>query len=301
MQLWSVEVAVSGPPSPKSVTQSDISSGLRALGVSAGLGVIVHSSLSSFGRVERGAAAVIGALMDVLTPEGTLLMPSFNHGLAYALTGDGCFDPTQSPTCNGRIPDTFWRMADVHRSWQPTHAFAAWGRHARRYTEHHHRTLTTGPDSPLGLLHADDGYGLLIGVDYRANTFHHAVEQSRCAPCLGRRSVALPMRLPDGRRVMGRTWGWRDAPCPINDSALYAPEMAARGLERTITIGQSTLRLFRLRDCYEVIAELLRHGYAGHPPCKQCSIRPVDDANAAPSDWDPSTGGLLPDSESLRF
>ena len=284
-----------------SVTRADIATGLRQQGVRAGMGVMVHSSLSSFGHVQDGAPAVIAALMDVVTASGTLLMPSFNHGLAYGPGEPGYYDPARTSTTNGRIPETFWRMPDVHRSWHPTHAFAAWGLHAQRYTQHHHRTLTTGPDSPLGMLAADEGYGLLIGVDYGANTFHHVVEMSLGTPCLGQRTVALPMRLPDGRMVTGRTWGWREMACPINDSALYGPEMVLRGLDQTATIGNSTVRLFRLQDCGELIAELLGTGYAGHPPCHHCPIRPRVEANTVPSDWDSEAGRLREDSEVWQY
>ena len=58
------------------VTQPDIVSGLRRLDIRAGMGLIVHSSLKSFGHVEGGAETVIAALMEVLTLDGTLLMPS---------------------------------------------------------------------------------------------------------------------------------------------------------------------------------------------------------------------------------
>ena len=132
-------------------------------GLPAGAGVMVHSSLKSFGQVEGGAHTVVEALMEVLTPQGTLLMPTFNHEAPFFEGGPGYYHPAETPTVNGAIPDCFWRMPGVRRSLDPTHPFAAWGRHARRYTQFHHRTLTMGPQSPLGQLYADDGFGLLLG------------------------------------------------------------------------------------------------------------------------------------------
>ena len=117
------------------VTQDMIVAGLRRLGLSAGAQVMVHSSLKSFGTVIGGAEAVIRAIMEVLTPVGTLMMPSFNHGRAFELDGPGIFDPLTTPTSNGAIPQTFWQMEGVCRSLNPTHSFAAWGKHARTYTE----------------------------------------------------------------------------------------------------------------------------------------------------------------------
>ena len=59
-----------------------------------------------------------------------------------------------------------------------------------------------GPESPLGFLMRDEGYGLLLGVGYQANTFHHVVEMSTGAPCLGMRTRSFPAaarRWPSGR------------------------------------------------------------------------------------------------------
>jgi aminoglycoside 3-N-acetyltransferase len=263
----------------------DLVPGFRALGLRAGMGVMVHSSLSSFGRVEGGAPTVIAALMEVLTTEGTLLLPSFNHGAPFEDDGPGFYDPLSTPTTNGAIPDAFWRMQGVWRSLDPTHPIAAWGQHAERYTRRHHRTLTMGPQSPLGLLNADGGYGLLLGVDYTYNTFHHCVETTLNAPCLGKRTEAYPVHLPDGRRVIGRTWGWRNGACPFTDQNRYGTLMAERGYHRQAVIGNCTATLFKLQDCFDVVAEVLRGGGWGFPPCSGCSIRPRVVKHTVVSDW----------------
>ena len=281
------------------VTRSDIATGLRRLGIEPGAGLIVHSSLKSFGHVVGGARTVIEALMEVVTPDGTIVIPSFNHGGAFGKKGAGYYHPGETPTSNGAIPDLFWRMPDVYRSIDPTHPFAAWGSDARRYTEFHHRTLTMGPQSPLGLLQADGGYGLLLGVTYRANTFHHVVEMTLSTPCLGQRTEAYPVVLPDGRRVEARTWGWREKSCPFTDGYRYHEEMQA--VQKQTTIGASTVTLFRLADCFEVIAGILRTGKEGFPPCSLCPIRPRKAAETVPSDWDAEKGVLMPESASWGY
>jgi len=283
------------------MTKEDIVRGLCRLGLGAGSGVMVHCSLRSFGPLKGGAPTVIDALMEVITPEGTLLMPSFNHGAPFVEGGAGIFDVKSTPTTNGVIPDTFWRLPDVSRSLNPTHAFAAWGKNARRYTELHHRALAMGPSSPLGLLLADDGFGLLMGVGYGVNTFHHVVEMSTGAPCLGLRTEAYPMLLPDGRRVEGRTWGWREGECPFNDGGGYGDQMRLRGLQREVMIGRSRAILYRLRDCFEVIANTLASGKDGFPPCSGCLIRPRQVPQTVPSDWDKVRRCLLPGSAAWTY
>jgi len=288
-------------PTLPSVTQADITAGLRALGLAAGMGVMVHSSLRSFGRVEGGPLTVIAALEEVLTPTGTLMMPSFNHGAPFEPGAAGVFDPHATPTTNGTIPDTFWRLPGVFRSLNPTHAFAARGLHASVYTRFHHRTLTMGPDSPYGLLLADDGWCLLLGVGLRSNTFHHVVEMSTGAPCLGQRTEEYPVRLPDGRLVIGRTWGWRAAACPINDPAIYEAEFHAHDIVRTAFIGSCRATLYRLQEGYPLIARLLAEGYQGNPPCRECLIRPRTVRRTVPSDWDAASGRLLPGSQAWGY
>lgn len=69
-------------PAPR--TRDTLAADLRQLGVAEGMTLLVHSSLSSLGWVCGGPVAVVQALMDALTPSGTLVMPTF--------TGDYC-DP----------------------------------------------------------------------------------------------------------------------------------------------------------------------------------------------------------------
>jgi aminoglycoside 3-N-acetyltransferase len=284
------------------MTREQLADGLQKLGLQAGSRVMVHSSLKSFGHVEGGAEAAIGALMDVLTDEGLLLMPSFNHFAPFRPNGPGYYDPRETPTTNGLIPETFRTMPGVWRSLNPTHPYAAWGTDARRYTEGHHLTLTMGPDSPLGLLGREGGYCLFLGTDYRANTYKHVVEMTTGAPCLGRRTVELPVRLPDGREGRLRTWSYRAGRCPITDpNDTVEAEMEGRGLHRRATVGESTATLYRLADFFALVAEMLREGYDGHPPCTRCPVRPGESDYDAPSDWDEATSQLKPDSPSLQI
>jgi aminoglycoside 3-N-acetyltransferase len=283
------------------VTKQNLIDGFRRLGLRPGMRLIVHASLRSFGRVEGGAQTVIVALQELITPAGTLMMPSFNHGSIFESGGSGVYDPLNSPTTNGAIPQLFWQSPDVFRSLNPTHAFACWGDHARQYLENHHRTLTLGPNSPLGLLARDGGYGLLLGVGYEANTLHHVAEYVNGAPCLGYRSRVYPVKLPDGGIVEGRTWSYRSAKCPINDTARYAQLMKDKGLERTTTIGNSLITLFKLQECQDLILELLKGGIDDSPPCHRCPIRPNFKEPYISSDWDPTTNSLLPTSVSWSY
>lgn len=281
---------------PKSLTQQDIVNALSKFEVLRGGGVMVHSSLRSFGHVLGGAETVCRALMELVTPQGTLVLPSFNHEAPFKEGGPGYYNPLQTPTINGAIPDAFWRMPGVRRTLNPTHPIAAWGAKAEEYTRDHHRQLTVGRGSPLGRLWQDHGYVLLLGVGFGANTFHHTVETSLRSPCLGYRGDAYPVHLPDGRVVMGRTFSWREKACPITDHHRYDRVLFERGLVRQVQVGPSTASLASMADIYAVISQALTEGLDGFPPCSACPIRPRRANISDPSDWDWEKEQPLPDS-----
>ena len=287
------------------IDRQGIVDGLRSLGVEPGMGLMAHSSLKSFGYVEGGAEAVVGALQDAVTEKGTVMMPSFNHGAVFKAPNrpdaPDVYDPKTSPTGNGAIPTAFWQMPGVFRSLHPTHSFACWGKGAREYTQHHHRALTIGPNSPLGMLCRDGGYGLLLGVGYHANTVHHLAEYINRAPCQGHRTLPLLVKLPDGRMVKSRTWGYRSRACPVTDETRYAPAMSEQGIETVGMIGSSRVTMFRLQDCVDLITIFLQNGLDSYPPCRDCPIRPAEDNRCVESDWDKETGTLLPDSDAWKF
>ena len=56
------------------VTRDQITADLRALGVEPGQVILVHAAVKSIGWVVGGPDEVLRALLDVLTPAGTLAM-----------------------------------------------------------------------------------------------------------------------------------------------------------------------------------------------------------------------------------
>lgn len=279
----------------RTLGRADIQNGLRRLGIRAGDAVIVHSSLSRLGRVAGGPAAVCRALMGLITKKGTLLMPSFNHGAAFAKGTPGYYSPRETPTTNGAIADAFWRMPGVHRSLDPIHAVSAWGRDARALVKDHHKVITMGENSPIQKLEQRDGKVVLIDAPF-ANTFQHVVEMTNRVPCLGRRTVEYPVKLPSGKMVKCRTWGWRNQACPyIDEKPYYLERMREQGQLREGYIGQAHVIVFSMRDCRRAVEELLHGRRPGLPGCRTCPIRPLKQAADVPSDWDEARQQVKPE------
>ncbi|MBI5698831.1 AAC(3) family N-acetyltransferase [Candidatus Saganbacteria bacterium] len=133
----------------------------------------MHSSLSRLGFVKGGAKTVIDALLEVLGPEGTLVMPTFG----WSPNETDTFDCRKSPSRLGAISETFRRRPGVLRSCHPTHSVAAFGPQAEFLVSEHMRSNTPFDHfSPYQKLLKLNGDILCLGVSIRFITFYHVYE-----------------------------------------------------------------------------------------------------------------------------
>lgn len=157
------------------LSRSELRSGFRGIGLRTGDGVVVHSSLSSIGRVDGGAAAVVDALLDAVGSEGTVLVPTFTR---Y----DEPYARTDSPSTTGAITEALRRRGDAVRSDHPTKSVAAIGPDAETLVADHDPANSLGPGSPLHRLLERNGRILLLGVDHTANSAIHVAERLADVP-----------------------------------------------------------------------------------------------------------------------
>lgn len=250
-------------------TRASIAHDLRQLGVVPGMIVIVHSSLSGLGWVSGGPVAVIQALMDVLTPAGTLVMPTqtahYSDPAGWVAPPVPqswwpilyehmpAFDPLITPSSQmGVIAETFRTWPGVIRSNHPTVSFAAWGQHTHEITKDHPLEYALGEGSPLARMYDLNGWVLLLGVGYNRCTSLHLAEYR--VPGAKEIVSGSPI-LEDGQRV------WKACKDIELDSSIFPAiglDFQETGLVKIGLLGSAITKLFPQRPAVDFAVEWLR-------------------------------------------
>ena len=164
------------------ITQVMLVDQLKKMGITAGDTLLVHSSMSKIGYLENGPETFINALIEVIGPEGNLMMPSSpNPSLQIQFIKDNpTFDVNNSPSKLGAITECFRKMPGVKRSWHPTEPVCAFGPDADFLTQGHFGELTPyTANSPFARLYEKNGKILYVGVTLdNAGTNLHTLEDA---------------------------------------------------------------------------------------------------------------------------
>lgn len=175
-------------------TRKSLSEQLKEGGLKPGSTVLVHTSLSCLGWIAGGPVSLIQALIDVLGPNGTLVMPSQtgyltdpagwsmppvpNSWIDTLRNEMPAYDPKISPTRDmGAVAELFRTWPGVKRSLHPTCSFSAFGKLSDKILANHIIEDPLGETSPLGKLYTENAQVLLLGVDFDVCTMLHLAEQ----------------------------------------------------------------------------------------------------------------------------
>lgn len=244
------------------VTRSQLAHDARALGVKPGGVLMLHASVRSVGWVVGGPDVVLDALVDVLGPDGTLVMYVGWPDGTYEMAGwtpeqqlayvQECpaFDPlTSRATVEWSVLTEFLRTRPgALRSDHPEASVAAVGAKAAWLTADHPLQYGYGEGSPLAKVVEARGQVLLLGSPLDSVTLiHHAEGLARVA---NKRVVRYRQPvLRDGQRQ------WvdieeHDTNCLVDGwdgdedfFALITRAYLDAGLGRTGTIGAATSHL----------------------------------------------------------
>jgi aminoglycoside 3-N-acetyltransferase len=230
------------------------------LGVEPGSVIIMHSAMSKLGWTVGGPVAVIEALLELLTADGTLVMPAHTSGNSdpthwqnppvpenwWQIIRDTmpAFRPEITPTrVMGAIAETFRTWPGTIRSQHPQGSFAAWGKQARFITAPHPLESQFGEASPLARIYELNGQILLLGVTHENNTSLHLAEHRSDFP--GKRTtVTGGAMLVNGKRA----WvTWEVLDYNADDFAQVGKEFEASIGYLPGKVGQATAQLVSQR------------------------------------------------------
>ena len=196
------------------VTRSHLIRNLKELGLSAGQVVMLHASVKNIGWVVGGPDVVLDAIVDVLTPSGTLLMVASWEDNPYELGKwpedkqkaylEECpaFDRQRSRADRkemGILTEYLRTWPDAYRSRHPF-SYVAVGERARWVTEKQPWQYRDGPGSPLAKLYEAGGHVLLLGSPIGNVTLLHHAEHLADVPNKNIDRYKMPI-LQDGQRV----------------------------------------------------------------------------------------------------
>ena len=249
--------------SSKPQTVKTLVKDLKNIGVSEGMTLLVHSSLSSIGWVCGGAVAVILALEEVLGKEGTLIMPAHSGDLSDPAKWenppvpiDWCeeirktmpaFDPMLTPTRGvGVIPEVFRKQEGVIRSDHPQVSFVAYGKYPEYITSDHSLEYAFGEKSPLAKIYELDGYILLLGVGHINNTSLHLAEYRADYPSKEEEAYGTPIMV-SGRREWVDIKDIKSNTDDFEDISSAFSESSGVSIMQAKT-GQAKSQLFRQKD-----------------------------------------------------
>lgn len=250
------------------LTRDDIVRGLRELGVREGDVLMVHSALSSFGRVDGGADTVIDALMEAVGPSGTVAMPTL---YIPSISSGEIFDVDMSPSQMGEITETFRRRPGTVRSVHPTHSIAASGARADELIADHAKAPTAcGEGTPFSKLCDWGGKVVLLGVDQDRNTLLHTAEDYADCPYLTPRLARY--RDPADGEVKELTL--QRFPGPHRDFIGLDRLFREEGVMKAGKIGRAVCRLMDAAGTVRVAVDALKRDPAAvlcdNPACADC-------------------------------
>jgi aminoglycoside 3-N-acetyltransferase len=250
------------------VTRADFMSVVDAVGVGSGDTVMVHSQLYSIGSLagiqDRKVltSELVGALIELLGPDGTLILPTFT----FSFCRTGIYDPARTPSEMGTLTEEGRKLAGFVRTLHPIYSVAAIGRNASSCFQAPTASCF-GTNSFFSYLHALGSTTgrvkfLSIGVELPPTVFTHIHHVEEC--------VGVPYRYQkkfegvlerNGTKLPIATQFYvRD----LSVSVEFAGEACwnlwcEAGIASTRQFGNSLVCAVSERDLFEVTASAIQH------------------------------------------
>jgi aminoglycoside 3-N-acetyltransferase len=242
----------------KDVTREDLDRGFAGLGLRAGQTVLVHSALRTVGRVAGGPDAVVDALLAIVGPTGTLVVPTFTF--AHEAETDPVIDPARDRSEMGALTEAARRRPEARRTTAFRHSFAAIGRRAELLASVDPALSPFDLRSAFGVMLALDTQVVLLGVTYTSSTSHHFGELVAEVPYRQTLPKQVKVRKADGSVVPQAMVDYQPKSSGGSYYGSRTPDfnrlgsmLESRGLVSKAFVGNAGVRRFAMRDLIALV------------------------------------------------
>lgn len=238
------------------LTKAKMVNELRELGLQAGDVVLVHSSYKSLGEVEDGPQTVIDALLEVLTPEGTLIMPTFN----FNFNKGEPWDVNNTPSHMGVLTEIARINPQARRVFHPFYSFAILGKLKDELTRVRYKD-SYGTESIFMRLRQLDARIMIIGLSYtHSMTFFHHVEQMNGVDYRYIKAFTGQVTDETGKTYEDTfTMLVRDIEKGvITEVDPMGEVLEQRGIVKVGKVGEATVKLMKANDVFRVTCEEMK-------------------------------------------
>ncbi len=150
---------------------------MKEMGMEKGCTICIHAAMKEFYNYQGTAEELIQKIMDVITSEGTLIMPAYPNARKIQ-NKNFIFDIEKEPTQAGYLAETFRKFPNVVRSINVQHSVCAWGKNAIWLTKDHNKCANCWDEnSPWFRMTKQNALVFTLGLPSNyIGTFDHCVE-----------------------------------------------------------------------------------------------------------------------------
>jgi aminoglycoside 3-N-acetyltransferase len=220
-----------------------------------GSDIFLHSSFKSIG-LKYDVTEFIKVMIDVIGEDGTLTMPAFT----FQFNQEKYFNPAISPCGTGIVPETFRKMTisglKVQRNLNPMQSIVSWGKHSDQYINALCET-TFGKNSAFELLLNNNATLMLLGCDYNKITFYHYLEELLLVPYRYWKTFEGIIENNGVKNDIKYKMYVRELQYIPNINH-YGLELEKLGKVQQYTLGNSIVRLVKIKDLFEFLLPLMQ-------------------------------------------
>lgn len=247
----------------QAITQNDVESTLKKVGLKKGDIVLVHSDISTFGKLgdvknkDEFLQGLLNAFLNVIGSNGILIVPTYT----YSFCKNKIFDIKNSKSTVGIFTEFVRKHEDAIRSEDPIFSHAGIGKNAKKLLKNLSNECF-GRDSFFDRLYKFDGKIINFGKFFDI-TFLHYIENAFGVGHRFNKKFSGTIVREDGSRCNKEVVYYvrylpKDGKDVKYDMTQLGDELERRGLLRRVSLGNSYILSSKARDCCELGLSMLK-------------------------------------------